>query len=262
MSIEAYSRRDIVNDFASRNYLTPAEFVALGEAWPQVRGDVLDVGVGGGRTTGYLRSIASSYRAIDISSEMADACRAQHPGVEISVGDARTLDGHADDSYDLVLFSFNGIDYIDHGERDQVFASALRVLRPGGAFVYSSHNLGVLEGRLPPLQPVPLVRTIDPARMLVRGVRALAGTLRRRRNRRRLGDRQYLGDGHALVNDECYDHSLLTVYVDPQRERETLASAGFERIVTVDASGCLDPGQHRDPWVYYVARKPAAAPTA
>ncbi|GHD65370.1 hypothetical protein GCM10007164_02640 [Luteimonas padinae] len=256
MYYHAYSRQDIVQDFARRDYLTPAEVAALGAVWQQVQGDVLDLGVGGGRTTGYLRGVARSYRGLDISEEMAAACRAQHPTADILVGDARTLDGHPDDAYDLVLFSFNGIDYIAHADRALVLASAMRVLRPGGAFVYSSHNLRVLDGRLPPVQPVRLVPTPDPLRLAVRSVRALGAMLRRRRNRGRLGGQQYLRDDHALVNDESYDHAQLTVYVDPASEAQALAAAGFGDIRTVDARGRLDPLRHDDPWVYFIARKP------
>ncbi|MEN1927878.1 class I SAM-dependent methyltransferase [Luteimonas sp. MJ250] len=257
MYYDAYSRQEIVDDFASRDYLTPAEFAALGEVWPLVRGDVLDVGVGGGRTTGYLQGVARTYRALDISENMAAACRALYPDADVSVGDARSLAAYPDGSFDLVLFSFNGIDYIDHTDRKQVLAAAYRVLRPGGAFVYSSHNLAVLEGRLPPVAPARIVPTIDPLRMLVRSVRTLATGLRRRRNRRRLQDRQYLAGDHAVVNDEGYDHSLLTVYVDPAAECEALSAAGFVDTVTIDARGRRDPARHLDPWVYYVTRKAA-----
>ncbi|MEN1939574.1 class I SAM-dependent methyltransferase [Luteimonas sp. MJ246] len=257
MYYDVYSRQDIVDDFASRNHLTPAEVAALGEVWPLVRGDVLDVGVGGGRTTGYLQGVARSYRAQDISESMADACRAIHPDADVSVGDARSLATYPDNGFDLVLFSFNGIDYIEHADRKQVLAAAYRVLRPGGAFVYSSHNLAVLDGRLPPVAPAPIVPTPDPIRMLVRSVRTLAARLRRRRNRKRLQDRQYLADDHAVINDESYDHSLLTVYVDPAAECEALTAAGFVDTVTIDARGRRDPARHLDPWVYYVTRKPA-----
>jgi len=256
MYYDAYSREDIVQDFATRHYLMPAEFAALGQVWPQVQGDVLDLGVGGGRTTNYLHGVARSYRALDISEKMAEACRALHPAASVDVGDARTLEGHPDAAYDLVLFSFNGIDYVAHADRALVLASAWRVLRPGGAFVYSSHNLGVLGGRLPGISPVRLKPTSNPVRLAVRGARALAAHLRRRRNRQRLGARQYLGEGHALVNDESYDHAQLTVYVDPAREVEALRAAGFEDVRTVDARGRIDPPQHGDPWVHFIARKP------
>lgn len=131
MSVQAYERTTIVRDFAFRQALTPAEVAALGEVWRHARGDVLDVGVGGGRTTGYLFGPAHSYRAIDVSAPMVEACRRRFPQVRVEVDDARTLATCGGTSFGLVLFSFNGIDYIGHAERAQVLAPVMRVLRPG-----------------------------------------------------------------------------------------------------------------------------------
>ena len=39
-----------------------------------------------------------------------------------------------------------GRDYVTPDERGRVLAEMRRVLRPGGAFVYSSHNLASLPG--------------------------------------------------------------------------------------------------------------------
>lgn len=259
MSIAVYRTREVVRDFATRTALTPAEVAALGEVWPCVRGDLLDVGVGGGRTTGYLMGVARSYRALDISDEMIDACRSRFPGVDVGIGDARTLDGHADGSYDLVLFSFNGIDYVEFDERKSVLAACQRVLRPGGALVYSSHNLRVLGGRLPLVERPRIVPTLNPLRLAVRIGRAFRGHARRTRNRQRLADQQVLGDSYALVNDEAYDYSMLTVYVDPDYERAALTEAGFDGITTIDFSGRRNPAVLNDPWIYYVGRKPGAA---
>lgn len=259
MSIDVYRSREVVRDFATRSALTPAEVAALGEVWPSVRGDVLDVGVGGGRTTAYLLGAARSYRALDISDAMIDACRGRFPQVDVRIGDARTLADHADDGYDLVLFSFNGIDYVAFDERKAVLAACMRVLRPGGALVYSSHNLRFLEGRLPPVTRPRIVPTANPLRLAVRTCRALVSHSRRTRNRRRLADQQVLGDTYAMVNDEAYDHSLLTVYVDPDHERAALAEAGFVAPMTIDFLGRRNPAVFADPWIYYVARKPPHA---
>lgn len=257
MNIAAYGQPDIVGDFASRRALTPAEVAALGEVWPKVRGHVLDIGAGGGRTTEYLLGAAGSYTALDISPAMVDACRRRFPGAVVEVGDARTLTGHPDAAFDLVLFSFNGIDYVDHGERSQVLAAVHRVLRPGGAFVYSSHNLAVLHGELPGVAMPALAWTANPARLAVRSLRCWQSRRRRRRNRARLDDRQHFAEGYAVVNDEAYDHALLTVYVDPAHERSALEAAGFSGVATIDARGRRDPERLDDPWVYYIAYKAA-----
>lgn len=257
MNSDAYRTAAVVRDFANRSALTPAEVAALGEVWPSVRGDVLDVGVGGGRTTGYLLGVARSYRALDISDAMIAACRRRFPDIETHIGDARTLEGHDDGSYDLVLFSFNGIDYVEFDERGSVLSAFMRVLRPGGALVYSSHNLRVLGGRLPPLSRPRIVPTPNPLRLAARIGRALVSSSRRARNRRRLADRQVMGDAFAVVNDEAYEHSLLTVYVDPDHERAALDAAGFTEVTAIDRLGRRNPPAFDDPWIYYVARKPA-----
>lgn len=256
-ALDIYRSEHVVRTFAAHDALTLAEVAALGDAGERVRGDVLDVGVGGGRTTAHLRENARSYRALDISEGMVAACRARHPGVAVDVGDARDLGVHRDASYDLVMFSFNGIDYVGHHERAAVLSEAFRVLRPDGAFVYSSHNLRNLDGRLPPLTPPRLEPTANPARLLVRAVRTLASAARCRRNRRRLGGQQRLGDDWALVNDEAFDHSLLTVYVEPELERQALHHAGFDEVATFDFKGRRNPRGANDPWLYYFAHKPA-----
>jgi ubiquinone/menaquinone biosynthesis C-methylase UbiE len=101
---------------------------------------ILDLGVGGGRTTPLLRSISEDYTAIDFAESMVEICRSKYPDVRVSLGDARDLSRFADDSFGLVMFSWNGIDAVDHDGRGQILREVRRVLRPGGAFVYSTHN--------------------------------------------------------------------------------------------------------------------------
>ena len=61
------------------------------------------------------------------------------------VGDARNLSQFADNSFDLILFSFNGIDYISHEDRLKVLQEINRVGKSGGYFFFSSHNLQAIE---------------------------------------------------------------------------------------------------------------------
>lgn len=256
----AYSTSHVVADFAQRDALFPAELAAFGEVWREARGDVFDVGVGGGRTTRYLRGPARSYRAIDFQPLMVAACRRNFPGVDVRPGDARSLRGHADGSYDLVVFSFNGIDYVTPEDRARVRAEALRVLRPGGAFVFSSHNLASLSrDRLSSLALPRVQVTWNPLRLAARGARASAALARRLRNRARLAPMERSGDGWAVVNDPAYDHALLTVYVEPRHEASQLRAAGFVDEVTMIAmDGKIDRGGSADPWIHFVARKPSS----
>ncbi len=132
---------DVVARFATRGYSDAGEELALAAVGDRARGDVLDLGVGGGRTTGLLAGRARSYVGVDASLQMLDRARRRFPGVDLREGDAADLRGHPDAAYDLVVFSFNGLDALDHGERGAALAAMARVTRPGGRVLFSSLNL-------------------------------------------------------------------------------------------------------------------------
>src|SRR6202022_42941 len=87
-----------------------------------------------------LRALSSDYVAIDYTPKMVDMCRRRFPGANVMVADARDLSRFDDCAFALVSFSLNGIDAVDHDDRAKIIAEAFRVLRPGGAFQYSTHN--------------------------------------------------------------------------------------------------------------------------
>lgn len=144
-------------------------------------GRVLDLGVGGGRTTGILRPRARCYAGIDSSPEMIELGRERYPEADLRVGDARDLRGVSDESYDVVVFSFNGIDCVAHEERSLVLGEARRVLAPGGHLLLSTLNIdGPSHGESPgtsraqPPQPAQgvLRSTKDTAQRFLRGAQA------------------------------------------------------------------------------------------
>jgi SAM-dependent methyltransferase len=145
----------VVDEYAVEGWSDPGEVGALILAADLARGrPVLDLGVGGGRTTSLLRLVSSQYVGIDYTPELVDLCRRRHPHVEVRLGDARNLAGIADGSQGLVVFSQNGIDTVDHEGRAHVLAEAYRVLQPGGIFYYSTLNKdGPLFGAHPGTAP-------------------------------------------------------------------------------------------------------------
>jgi SAM-dependent methyltransferase len=263
-SIRAWSMKDIVANYAGRSYVLPAEVAVLGEIWADVRGGaVLDIGIGAGRTIPYVRPLAGSYVAIDVSPEMVAACRQRFPGVDVRQGDARDLADFKDASLDLVVFSFNGIDYVHPDERPRVLAAVFRVLRPGGYFYFSSHNRRALDGdgtgdgagiggfKLPSID-----LTLRPLRMAVRLGRAAGTTVRRWRNHQRLAGSQIVRDDIAFVNDGAHDGALLTCYVDPAAQVAALGAAGFRAPVKIlGADGTQATDNPRDAWLHYLARR-------
>ena len=112
---------------------------------PTVRGldsdkAVLDVGCGGGRTTAVLQALSGHYTGLDYSLPMIEACQAQYPDVTFVHGDASQMSMLDAAQFEFVLFSFNGIDCMSHPKRLLALAEIYRVLKPGGLFVFSTHN--------------------------------------------------------------------------------------------------------------------------
>jgi ubiquinone/menaquinone biosynthesis C-methylase UbiE len=102
---------------------------------------ILDLGVGGGRTTSYLSSIASRYVGLDYSSEMIRVCRHKFPDLEFICCDADDLSSVPDQTFDAVVFSFNGLDcLLPESKRMRCLAECHRVLRNRGVLIFSSHN--------------------------------------------------------------------------------------------------------------------------
>ncbi len=109
---------------------------------------VLEIGCGTGRITRELARRRVRVVACDVNPLAVAKLRASlgaASDVTVTVGDARCLP-FADEAFDAVVFAFNGLDFI-HPEADRFRAvrEIARVLRPGGVFIFSSHNpLGTL----------------------------------------------------------------------------------------------------------------------
>src|SRR5678815_4232288 len=84
-----YNAPWVAAHYARLEYLSPCEQL-LFEAYLRRGMKILDVGVGGGRTTRYLAALASHYVGIDYAPAMISACREKFPDLDFRVG-------HADD---------------------------------------------------------------------------------------------------------------------------------------------------------------------
>jgi SAM-dependent methyltransferase len=139
-NLKTYDAPEVAAHYAALDYLTPCERM-LFETYIPPRSAVLDLGVGGGRTTAYLANRASSYVGVDYAAAMVKACRAKFPGLEFVVADATNLAAFADASFDVVVFAFNGIDYVlPEQSRRSCLGHIHRVLKANGVVIFSSHN--------------------------------------------------------------------------------------------------------------------------
>lgn len=202
----------------------------------EIRGSsILDLGIGGGRTTALLSPIASRYTALDYLPEMVAAARRKNPLADIQQGDARDLSRFDDGTFKLVLFSYAGIDSINHEGRLRVIQEVSRVLQPGGIFWFSTLNM---DGGTPRERPW------IPERSSRRGA---VGVLRTGRdmvvsviNYARLRRKQVRGNGWQVAPFSAYSYGMLAHYTTLEHQTMELGAAGFEGTTTVfDGRGNL-----------------------
>ncbi len=143
-NIPVYNSPAVAEYYAELNYLTPCERL-LFDAYLRTGMAILDLGVGGGRTTAFLASIAARYVGVDYASEMVAVCRKKFPQLEFETETAADLSRFATSSFDAVVMAFNGMDYVIPDEsRFCALREIRRVLKPEGILIFSSHNPGAI----------------------------------------------------------------------------------------------------------------------
>lgn len=253
---EAWAHPEQLDAFARvRGWNDPSERVIIsGLRSAGGLGDVGDIGVGGGRTVPLLDPAASTYVALDFMPEMVRAATDRFPGVDIRLGDARRLE-FTDASFDLVVFSSNGLDTLGHDDRLVALAEIRRVLRTPGRLVFSSHNhLGPGPRERPwGLPPIHLGQPRSSARAV--GRRLLRQ--RRMRDRYRAAAAMHVdGTGWSMAASGAADFGLVIHYATINELLSELRQVGFGGPFEVwdDARGVrLEPtGEHRRVWYFNV----------
>jgi ubiquinone/menaquinone biosynthesis C-methylase UbiE len=255
-----YQTGDVVRHYTQLQRLQPGEAVILDELRSAI-GDaqlkqwsMLDIGVGAGRTSKHFAPLMGQYWGVDYSAEMVAAAQQRFPqwadddAIRFTVGDARDLADVPNDSQDLVLFSFNGIDSVSESDRSKVFDAVVRVARSGAYFGFSSHNLTAFERTLEVRRHLswnPITTYVDLVMLGI--VRALNFSL----------DRQKLSDrGHTFIRDESHNFRLKQYYIRPEAQIDQLADrftnvrvfswkTGVELVTPEQREAC------EDLWLYY-----------
>jgi SAM-dependent methyltransferase len=272
-NLPVYNRPDVAAHYAALNYLTPCEqilfqtYLANGIA-------VLDLGVGGGRTTPYLSALARRYVGLDYAEEMIASCRRRYPGLEFQTTDATDLSQFADGSFDAVVMAFNGMDYVIPDEsRLHCLREIKRILADRGVLIFSSHNPRAIlvrpswnRQRVEALAKQTPGRSSILFRLLVGGligVRALAAFARATasslvRAAKRLPTRAFWrGEGHLL--DPAHG-GLRTHCAVPNLVEREISSLGFQLVRVLGDDYPRPSFEYATDWYYYVFTKAECPP--
>jgi SAM-dependent methyltransferase len=238
--------------------LQPAEHSIaqmLGTRMPTM--DMLDLGIGGGRTTKFFLPRVHRYLGVDISRAMIEACRQEFPDCRLEVADASDLDHLDSGSFDFILFSFNGIDYLSTEGRDRALRGFSRLLKAGGILAFSSHNTRFIPA---------LYRRFRPT--IGGGLRATLGRVK--------GYMHFLRKNGLRAATPAADYRVIfegnhgfaapTLYVRPEHQVEMLRRIGFADVTVFDSvtgreTPPMSPSQPViSPWVYYLCHKISVSP--
>ena len=223
---------------------------------------ILDIGVGGGRTVSMLTEISSDYTGVDYTPELLEICRARHPGVCLRQMDARDMSAFANDSFGLIVFSFNGIDAVDPPGRRMILGECARVLRPGGRLLFSTHNMRGPGYRENVWKHLPRW-SWNPARLGLRVLRMAAALPSASWNYVVNGRHNQAFDGYAIRVCGAHNFGLVITFTTLERQLDELAAVGLAtELVFGNTHGQVvrrDDDTREIKWFHFIACKPAAS---
>lgn len=243
-----FERDDVVKYYYHAETLLDAERAILERLRPKLSGgSILDIGVGGGRTTPHLLDISRDYTAIDYVEAMALSTAEKFPHAKVLQMDATDMRQFKDASFDFVCFSYNGLDCLSHEARAKALGEIFRVLKPGGIFMFSSHNRDYRNfDKMPWRWDVKW--DLKFAIFVLHCIFHLPKHFRMRKH-------AVYTDDYAIVNDGDHRFSLMLYYISIAMQQKQLSEIGFDRACAYDQIGNLvetDTGSH---WMHYVATK-------
>ena len=250
-----YNSNSIVNTYLSFSKIFKPElyiFHKLRSNLPNMR--VLDIGVGGGRTTQFLAPLCKEYTGIDYSPKMVHACRKRFKNlkgnINFEICNVLSLDLFKNDSFDLIFFSFNGLDTLPHKDRLQALKEIYRVCAPGGFYIFSSNNL---EQRL----EAPNISSI------VANPKAFFHTLVKYCLLKIAISKTNASEtrSHVEIRDGSHGLRLKIYYISPEEQFSQLSATGFlaPKVFSLNTGkeitlGDIEQGIS-DKWLYYLCSK-------
>lgn len=249
---DVYNSKNVVEKYKKNDYLTSAEHKIISILLEKKdKGNMLDIGVGTGRTTKYFAPLFENYFGIDFADLMVEACKMKYSQMncQFTIGDARSLVDFNANFFDVVLFSFNGVDCISTYERISVIKEVYRVLKKDGLFAFSIHNLY----NIPKLFSVQLPR--NPFK--------LGKAFRRKRLVKHYNPsmEKLMSADFVDVIDGDLNFSTSYVYSNPSAQIKQLESMNFSIDEIISMKGKLldrknvDWSNVDDAWLYFVCSK-------
>lgn len=244
-----FNQKNIVDSYSTNRHLYSAEIILLNRILNLPKPvKMLDIGIGGGRTTLYFHTLVDEYIGIDYSEAMIIACNnrfnSHFKKINFKTGDARNLSEFHDEFFNVVLFSFNGIDSLEHEDRIKALCEIKRVCKRGGVIFFSSHNLTTSDW----------VFKFHFSKHPKHLIQELMRWLRVRKNNK-LPLKEIVKMNHTMINDGFIGEAK-NYYINPTEQIKQLKLLGLKNLkIYSETTGnelteetVLDS---KDGWLYY-----------
>jgi ubiquinone/menaquinone biosynthesis C-methylase UbiE len=254
-----YNSPSIAASYARQEYITPCEQL-LFSTYIEPGVAILDIGVGGGRTSPYLAKSASRYVGIDYAPEMVRLCRRKYPQWEYCESSAIDLSCFQDKSFDVIVMSYNVLDdLVPDASRWRCLQECHRVLGNNGLLIFSSHNPRALITRPESSKsrqhnPAHLTERILMLLRLLADHAAIYFTLVCSMLHRviRYGLRSPFWRGEGYMPDEV---KLMTHFGTPKNAIDELSRYGFQFVALQGDDYPKKSYQLITNWYYYIFKK-------
>ncbi|OGH66438.1 MAG: hypothetical protein A3B90_00310 [Candidatus Magasanikbacteria bacterium RIFCSPHIGHO2_02_FULL_41_13] len=146
---ELYEQKEVVEKYAANTtrlrVLNESEKFLI-DKFDVKNKRVLILGSGAGRVPANLLLFGNTVVGVELSESLYQASLKNFPkekfvDLDLRLGDARDLKNIPDESFDLVWFPQNGLDYVpNYEERKKVLQEMKKKVKTGGLVIFSSHN--------------------------------------------------------------------------------------------------------------------------
>lgn len=247
-NLNTYNSPEVISWYANLNEITPVEKYLFDSNKDLLsKASVLDIGIGGGRTTSYLIDKCTKYTGIDYAQGFVDSVKKKYPNANIQIADARNLSNFKDKEFEIVNFSFNGIDYVGAEDRKKIFSEINRVLKPNGLFFFSTHNKDHST-----FDRQPWTDKNNSFFTNLKTFIKLLPFLRRhalqKKNELRFND-------YAIINDSAHNYSLMTFYTSPQFLKKQLQNHHFTDIFLFSKNAKQENEKDLDDWIFVSCKR-------
>jgi SAM-dependent methyltransferase len=167
-----------------------------------------------------------------------------------STCDARDLSAYYGNDCDLVIFSLNGIDSVDHDDRNQIIEEARKVIAPDGVFFFSTHLIGSFTFKA----PLPHCGRDNLLRFVYRCLNQMFAYVKVAWIYKSMPLNEIRNRNWAILGTSDQNFTMSIFHINPAFQVAAPEKLGFRTEAIINPSGMhVSANEAGSPWCYFFA---------